>query len=116
MSDDKLVLLRRFYDPTQAHIIRAKLEVSEISCFIMDEHHNASAWHLGIALGGIRVMVLSSDYDAANDLVRSEMDNYYAQTRQDNKPIIRKPYLKTFLGTVLGLIVGAPSIWRSKKK
>ncbi len=115
MNDaNKLVLLEKFFDSTQAHIIRGILESDGIPCFIMDESQNSSVWHLNIALGGVRLMVLSEDLERAREILKEETDNYTKET--DNKPaIIRKPYIKTILGTIIGFMVGAPSIRPSKK-
>ncbi len=108
-----LIQLGRFYDITQAHIIRGKIENAGIPCFIFDEHHNATAWHLGIAVGGTRLMVLRDDYEAAREIAAHEMGKFIKDTPRD-RAIIRKPYLKTIVGTIIGFFIGAPSIPRSK--
>lgn len=113
-NQSKLVLLQRFYDSTQAHIIRGILESEDIPCFVMDENHNSSAWHLNIALGGVRLMVLSEDLEHARTILKEETDNY-TNTLENKPAIIRKPYIKTILGTIIGFMVGAPSIRPSKK-
>ncbi|HPD83584.1 MAG TPA: hypothetical protein PLK85_07200, partial [Alphaproteobacteria bacterium] len=80
-----------------------------------DENHTSTAWHLNIALGGTRLMILSEDYDRALGIIKDtiEIEKKYYQNRK--APIIRKPYLKTFIGTIMGFLAGAPSI-RPKKK
>ena len=116
MKEERLVLLGRFYDTTQAHIFRGILESAEIPCFVFDENHSATAWHIGIALGGVRIMVLASDYHRAFALASTHMHDFVKDHQKTPPPLIRKPYLKTIIGTIIGFMVGAPSIWRSKKK
>lgn len=114
-EEQKLILLGRFYDNVQAHIIRGILESHDIPCFVFDENHNNTAWHLGIAIGGVRLMVLSEHYESAQEILRDEMQRYKEQI-PERPPIIRKPYLKTIIGTIIGFFVGAPSIRPTKKE
>lgn len=109
-----LAELGRFYDSTQAHIIRGKLEAEDIECMVFDDQHNSTAWHLGIALGGLRLMVLKEDLEAARNILKEEMQLYHEQTPKP-KGFIKRPVLKTLLGSVVGFFVGAPSIPPSKK-
>ncbi|MEZ5813243.1 MAG: DUF2007 domain-containing protein [Alphaproteobacteria bacterium] len=113
--EGKLVLLGRFYDNVQAHIIRGILESHDVPCFIMDEHHNNAAWHLGIALGGVRLMVFAQDYERAQEILKEEMQHYKAAT-PERAPLLRRPYLKTLLGTLVGFFAGAPSIRNFRKR
>lgn len=109
--NDTLVILERCYDMTQAHILRGVLESNDIPCFLMDEHHNAVAWHLGLAIGGLRVMVREKDLAAARDLI-VPMDDTAPTTTP--KPLLRKPYLRNIFLGVFGLFSGAPLRWPDK--
>ncbi len=113
--EGNLVLLERCYDMTQAHILRGVLESNDIPCFLMDEHHNAVAWHLGLAIGGLRVMVREQDLDAARLLTAPE--NQEAPAPQEKRPpLFRKPYLPNLLMGLFGLFSGAPLRWPDKKR
>lgn len=114
MSEQKLVQIGRFFDPTQAHIARGILETNNVPCFLFDDNHTSTAWHLNIALGGTRLMVLSEDVDISLELLE-EFRVKNLKEGQKKKNIIRKPYLKTILGTILGFMAGAPSIPPDKK-
>ncbi len=115
MSDDRLILIRRFFNPVEAHIAKKILEDHDIHSFILDEHHSSSAWHLSIAIGGLRLMVLTSDYEEAQNVLNENLQKT-APEKDTKAPFIRKPYWKTLIGTIIGFWVGAPSIWRSKRK
>lgn len=110
-----LVLIGRFFDNTQAHIARGILETNDIPCFIFDENHSSTAWHLSLAIGGTRLMVHKDDYEQAVELLK-DFKEINAETAKKERPLIRKPYLKTFLGSIIGYIVGAPSIRPEKRK
>ena len=70
----QLILLKRTFDPMEAHVIRGLLESNDIPAFVMDDQHSTIAWHMQIALGGARVMVLTEDLEAARALLREQTD------------------------------------------
>lgn len=55
-------------------MIRGLLESNDIPAFVLDDQHNAIAWHMQIALGGARVMVLMEDLEDAKTLLREQAD------------------------------------------
>ncbi len=112
MNPNDLVIVDRCYDMTQAHILRGLLESNDIPCFLMDEHHSAVAWHMGPALGGLRVMVMQRDLDAAQAII-GVSDN--KETNETPKKILRKPYLRNILLGLFGLFSGAPLVWPKGK-
>lgn len=112
--DSNLVLLERCYDMTHAHILRGMLESNDIPCFLMDEHHNAVAWHLGLAIGGLRVMVREEDLAHARALIVPE--DTTAAPQEPRPPMFRKPYLPNLLMGFLGLFSGAALRWPDRKQ
>lgn len=115
MGENKLVQVARFYDITEAHIVRGKLETNDIPSYVFDDHHNSIAWNLTIATGGIRVMINESDLDRAKEIL-ADVEEQQEESRKQDSPLFRKPYLKTFFGTILGFMAGAPSIRPTRQK
>lgn len=113
MSESNLSQIGRFYDTTQAHIIRGKLEAHGIRCFLFDGNHAAAAWNIIFAIGGIRLMVLKQDIEKACQILEEECRSPYAFKQE--KQWIKRPLFRTFIGTLVGLIAGAPST-RPKRK
>ena len=58
---DKLVTVATFSAPMSAHIARNQLEAAGILAFLADEATVGTAWHLGTAVGGIKLQVVDSD-------------------------------------------------------
>lgn len=114
MNPNDLMIVERCYDMTQAHIMRGLLESNDIPCFLMDEHHNAVAWHLGPALGGTRIMVMQKDYETARTLL-NESQNSAAQEESTPKDFLRKPYIRNIILGLFGLFSGAPLVWPKGK-
>jgi Putative prokaryotic signal transducing protein len=52
-----LVTLTRYFNATQAHILRARLEAENIPAFVFDEHMVTANWFLSPMIGGARVQV-----------------------------------------------------------
>ncbi len=74
MSKDKLVLLGSSFNSFYAHVIRGKLEANDIECHLFDiESFNAMS-HLSLAIGGIRIMVLESDLEKAQALIKEAIE------------------------------------------
>ncbi len=109
----RLVQTGRFYDSTQAHIARGHLETAGIPCCVFDHYHNTTAWDHNIALGGIRLMVHAQNYSRARAIVETIFETERATTARE---LIRWPLIPTIIGTLIGIWVGAPSIWRTKRK
>jgi hypothetical protein len=60
------VTIRTFDNYVSAHIVKGKLETDGITCVLKDENVITMQWHLGIALGGIKLQVLEAEVDDAN--------------------------------------------------
>jgi hypothetical protein len=68
--DDQLVTVGSFSLAPQAESVKLLLEQEGIQAFIADENTVNTNWFLGPALGYIKVQVLSSQLDAANEILR----------------------------------------------
>lgn len=62
----------------EAHIVRCRLEYEGIPAFVMFEHHIWAMWTRSLTLGGVRVQVPASYYDAAVAIVKNIMAGSYA--------------------------------------
>lgn len=71
-DDDKLVLLKKTLMGPEAQIIKATLEAHNIPCFVHDD--NASALGVGIGIINSRVMVLESQLEEAQALLKTLED------------------------------------------
>ncbi len=57
---EELVTISKFLSLGEAKLAQGKLICSGISAFVCDENMHAMNWHMGMALGGIRLQVPDS--------------------------------------------------------
>ncbi|HLI63194.1 MAG TPA: hypothetical protein VKV05_07320 [Terriglobales bacterium] len=57
---DELVTISKFVSLGEAKLAQGKLVCAGISAFVCDENMHAMNWHMGMALGGIRLQVPDS--------------------------------------------------------
>lgn len=57
---EELVTISKFLSLGEAKLAQGKLVSAGISAFVCDENMHAMNWHMGIALGGIRLQVPDS--------------------------------------------------------
>ena len=57
---EELVTIAKFYSLGEAKLAQGKLISEDISAFVCDENMHAMNWHMGMALGGIRLQVPDS--------------------------------------------------------
>jgi len=57
---DELVTISKFFSLGEAKLAQGKLVSAGISAFVCDENMHALNWHIGMALGGIRLQVPDS--------------------------------------------------------
>jgi hypothetical protein len=69
MSDDGLVTVAAAPDLATAQVLKGALEAEEIACFLPDEQIAGQMWHLGGALGGVRVQVNGAHADRARAII-----------------------------------------------
>lgn len=65
MPEITLVPIATFDDPHLAHIARSRLESEDVRAVIDGEHHVAMDWMITNAVGGVKLLVRSSDQVAA---------------------------------------------------
>jgi hypothetical protein len=61
----QLVTVATFGTPTEASIVRNRLEAVGIRTFLADEATVGMAWHLGVAVGGVKLQVAEDDAERA---------------------------------------------------
>src|SRR6185437_1650809 len=57
---EELVTIAKFLSLGEAKLAQGKLISAAISAFVCDENMHAMNWHMGMALGGIRLQVPDS--------------------------------------------------------
>lgn len=89
MNDDiKLVTLRTFDNPIDAHMVRSLLESNEITCCLFDEYISTLRPMYNILIGGIKLKIRSSDIEQAQQVL-SEIDN--AKLTDNNDKLVSCP-------------------------
>jgi hypothetical protein len=57
---DEMITIAKFLNLGEAKLAQGKLTSAGISAFVCDENMHAMNWHMGMALGGIRLQVPDS--------------------------------------------------------
>ncbi len=57
---DELITISKFFTLGEAKLAQGKLVCAGISAFVCDENMHAMNWHMGMALGGVRLQVPDS--------------------------------------------------------
>lgn len=66
---DELVTISKFLSLGEAKLAQGKLVSAGISAFVCDENMHAMNWHMGMALGGIRLQVPDSQVVRALEIL-----------------------------------------------
>lgn len=69
MSYNDLVTLRDNLEPTEARILKARLEADGIPAWLHGEQHVQADWTVSIALGGVRLQVRNRDVKPARNVL-----------------------------------------------
>ena len=69
---DELVTIAKFLSLGEAKLAQGKLASAGITAFVCDENMHAMNWHMGMALGGIRLQVPDSQMVRALEI----LDNF----------------------------------------
>lgn len=83
MSDQDLVILRDNLEPTEAHILRARLQVEGIAVFLLGEQHVQTDWTVAIALGGVGLQVSLADEAKARAILAAIDRGEYSLSDSD---------------------------------
>ena len=62
---ERLVTVRSFWTEVEAHLAKNRLEAEGIPAFLADETTVSTAWHLGNAVGGVKLQVAEPDAERA---------------------------------------------------
>lgn len=72
-----LETIGRYFDPWEAHIVRARLEAEDIPAFVVGDQHMILNWPICIALGGARLQVPPSFAQAAENVIEKYESGIY---------------------------------------
>ena len=67
--EDKIIVYSTYYNPIEANIIKARLEDSDIPCFLTDENMVTSYGLYNQAIGGVKLNVFEKDVERINALL-----------------------------------------------
>ncbi len=70
--NDRTVVYSTYYNPMEAHIIKAKLEDSGFACFLADENVSTIQPLYNQAIGGVKLIVFERDVEAINALLAED--------------------------------------------
>ncbi len=66
---ERLITIATFDQPTEAHIVKGRLEAEGIPCFLGDEHIVAAQPFYSVAVGGVKLKVTEGDAEEARALL-----------------------------------------------
>ncbi len=69
MEHDRLVTVRSYDNPIEAHLARSFLEAADIQSFLMDEQIIGVHPGLNVAVGGVKLQVAAEDFEEAARLL-----------------------------------------------
>lgn len=79
--EDKIVVYSTYYNSIEAHIIKSRLEDSEIPCFLTDENVATIQPLYNQAIGGVKLNVFEKGIDRINQLLAEEnLDQFFDET------------------------------------
>src|SRR2546423_14300638 len=86
-DDGRWVRVGTFWQPTEAHMARLKLESEGIDCFLADEHIVTTYWLYANAVGGIKLHAREADAPRAVELLRGRSPACAAVAEADGQPL-----------------------------
>lgn len=72
--EEKIVVHSSYYNPIEASIIKARLDDSDIPCFLSDENVATINPLYNQAIGGVRLHVFERDLERVNLLLAEQVD------------------------------------------
>jgi hypothetical protein len=66
---ERLITVATFSQPTEAHILKGRLEAEGIPCFLGDEHIIAAQPLYSVAVGGVKLRVTEGDEEEARAMI-----------------------------------------------
>lgn len=75
MFNNEFVEVARFFDPIDAHILRALFEAEDIEVEIFDEQFSSLTPIDSVISGGIKLFILDSNIDKAEPIIQGYYNN-----------------------------------------
>jgi hypothetical protein len=66
---ERLITVATFSQPTEAHILKGRLEAEGIPCFLGDEHIISAQPLYSVAVGGVKLQVTEGDVEEALEML-----------------------------------------------
>src|ERR1700749_1594544 len=86
---DEMVTIAKFLSLGEAKLAQGKLASAGISTFVCDENMHAMNWHMGMALGGIRLQVPDSQVvralEVLDDFEPEDPEALHLESRDDEE-------------------------------
>ncbi|MCC9167662.1 putative signal transducing protein [Pontibacter harenae] len=89
---EKLVTIATYNDPTEAHILKGRLEAEGIVCFLGDEHIVGAHPFYAVAVGGVKLKVLENDAEEARTIleqIQSGNNEYLLDNNIELAPVMQ---------------------------
>lgn len=105
--DDKLITLKSFTTPAEAHLVRTKLEDNGIPAFVFDENMVGVNPFFSNAIGGVKVKIPESYSDEAlkilnlSEEIEIEDDKHCPNCQSNNTEYLKLNWLLTILASLL---------------
>jgi hypothetical protein len=88
-QDEKLICVATFPDALVARMARDELQEAGISACLGDETTNTMLWHIGGALGGVKLLVFASQAEKAKTILEADnaldVDADFGDTKTDDE-------------------------------
>lgn len=114
-----IITITTYINPLDAHLAKGRLEAEGIPAFVAHEHHIWANWMLSQALGGVKVQINSTHFEAAQQVIAThnsggyqsdleseqEIDTNLCPSCGSNDIVSKRPKLLLFLVVIsLGLL------------
>jgi len=89
--EDKIIVYSTYYNPIEANIIKARLEDSDIPCFLTDENIATIQPLYNQAIGGVKLNVFERDVERINQLLAEMPVDFKEEETMDDEEKINCP-------------------------
>ena len=124
-NNHRLVTLASFIDPPLAYLAKSRLEFEGIPSWIADDYLINLKWTISLALGGVKIKILESDYKDAQKVLKKDCPEAlehikFPEIADDEycnncKSLNLKLYNWTRKAAVLTLLTGLPLFYFRKR-
>ena len=124
-TNHRLVTLASFIDPPLAYLAESRLEFEGIHSWVADDNHVNLQWTISLALGGVKIKILESDYKDAQKILETDCsdaleDIEFPEIEDDEyciacKSLNLKLYDWTRKAAALTLLTGLPLFYFRKR-